>query len=533
MNKPRIIIIGIDGINADLLYRLLPEEVFPTLHRIIGQGISGDLHSVFPTHSAAAWASFMTGQVPAMHGVFDFKVRFLDGSYGYAKPSSDTTLWHFLGKYGYSVGVFNFPVSFPPDAINGWMVSGMLSPDLRRFTYPSTLANEISSAFPGYILDVEWGLYENRPQDLLEDLSNMVSVRSKVALYLLEKHPVDVFAMAFIATDRAQHALWRYLDPLHPLHDARRNTESLRQAIYNFYRLIDKAIAEILSSVDKDTMVIVLSDHGFQSAAWQFHVNDWLASRHWLSYLPSKGKISRWARQLDTPRVRQIRRKIIPNISRHVHLFSPGGNINWSLTTAFCPWNFHQGIRINVTNRDPYGIVASGEEYNRTRESIKKALLDLRHNVSDKPVVSEVFFIEDIYEGRYLPAMPDLVFNLYPNFAPGIHRQTLFEPTGWASGDHCIHGFYAISSPAVSPGNASAANLIDIAPTVCNLLGIDRPSTMQGISITTMDVGIMPNNQSHPTHLDDNQSPTDENPQEYHLSKDEEVIERLRNLGYL
>ena len=560
MIPPRVLVIGIDGLNLDLIFRLLPADTLPTLHSLIAKGAVGDLRSVFPTHSAAAWASFITGQTPAAHGIFDFTVRLPDGHYRHAKPDPTQTLWHRLGEQGFRVGIFNFPVTFPPDAVNGWLVSGMLSPDVQRFAYPPTLADEINHAFPDYQLDVEWLRYENRPADLLRALTAMTRQRGEVARYLLKREPLDFFAIAFIATDRAQHALWRFLDAAHPFYDEK-EAVALLPAIHEFYRSLDTAIASLMEMASPETLVILLSDHGFQAAAWQFHANDWLSKQGWLKFKPSAGKLERWMRRLDTPRLRSLRKRLFTDISRHVPAFTPGGTIDWPRTRAFCPWNFHQGIRINVQGRDPYGVVGPGDEYENLREEIAIGLQQLRFPERGEAVVAAVFRREELYEGPYLEAMPDIIFDLRPNFAPGIHRQTLFEATGWVSGDHSSTGFVLLAGTGVSPGKIEAARLIDLAPTVLHAFGIPIASTIQGKPLRNSSsernsVTVVPSSSGRnsgtvvPSSSDIERAANHvrdtvksaalpfaiaETPPSAELSSQEEgqMLERLRNLGYL
>lgn len=530
MEKPlKLLLVGLDGVNFDLLQRLLPREVLPTIWNLIETGASGELASVFPTHSAAAWASFMTGQTPGRHGVFDFKVRLPDGHYRHAKPDPQATVWHLLGQAGYRLGVFNFPITYPPDPVNGWVVSGMLSPDLHRFTYPAGLAAEITAAFPAYTLDVEWTLYEGREEAFIHDLVHMVRQRGAVARYLLAQHPVDIFAVAFIATDRAQHALWRYIDPLHPFFDPLA-ARALRPEIYRFYAELDQAVASLVALVGDETPVLLLSDHGFQAAAWQFHVDEWLKSMGWQARRATTNRIAHWLRRWDTARIRQLRRRIWPDISRHFPAFRPGGAIEWSRTLAFCPWNFHQGIRLNLRGREPFGIVAPGSEFERLRAEIGSAISALRYPEDGAPVISNLYPGEALCDGAHADQMPDLVFELNPNFAPGIHRPGLFEPTGWLSGDHNLKGFYALRATDMQPGSTRPARLIDMAPTILHLLGVHPTGTMTGSPLVSLFHGPA----GHPAAVAA-QAPASEFPQSSNLTPEEErkLLQQLRDLDYL
>ncbi|MBN1667383.1 MAG: alkaline phosphatase family protein [Anaerolineales bacterium] len=526
-SRSKLVVIGLDGLNFDVIQRLLPKEVLPAIWGQILKSASGELTSVFPTHSASAWVSFMTGQTPARHGIFDFKLRRPDGRYQHAKPALENTIWHFLGSVGYRLGVFNFPMTFPPDPINGWMVSGMLSPDLQRFTYPNALAGELTGVFPEYMLDVEWMLYEGQEQKLLHAMTAMVKQRAMIARYLLEHYPVDVFAMAFIATDRAQHALWRYLDPLHPGYDAKK-ARALRPAIYHFYTELDRAVASVLEYTGSQSSVLLLSDHGFQAAAWQFHVDGWLQSQGWQRQRSVSGKLKQQISKMEPAKMRHLRRRLWPDLSRHVPAFQPGGSINWSKTLAFCPWNFHQGIRLNVRGREPEGVVSPGREFQQLRAEIGSALAELRWPKDGTRVVAKLYNGENLYPGPDQDCMPDLVFALSPNFAAGIHRPRLFEATGWLSGDHSMDGFYALQASECQPGLSQPAHLVDIAPTILHLLGVPVPDNMDGKPLVAI-------RRETPTVQQAGDLAVEAQDGLVELSSEDEarLLQQLRDLGYM
>lgn len=480
-----MLIIGLDGLSWNLLDPLMEAGVTPQLARLRSQGAWGPLTSVVPTQSASAWASFITGQNPARHGVVDFTVRQSDGSYRHAKPDPGSTLWHCLGRGGLRVGVLNFPITYPPDPVQGFLISGMLSPKGRTFTYPPTLGDELLSAVPGYRIDLEWQLYAGRERAFIRELLEMTRQRSQACRYLLD-HPElagsrapDLFAVAFVGSDRLQHALWRELDPSHPHHDASRSA-SLTDALHAFYAELDGAVGQLVAAVGEDTTVILLSDHGFQSAAWQFRVDDWLSANGWLARQASRSRWERLIRRLDKPWVRQVRKRLVKDISRHFSSFAPGGTTDWSRTLAFNPWNSQQGIRLNVIDREPNGIVAPGEASARLREEIRQALSEAREPRTGQLVADRIWRREELYDGPYLEAMPDLVFTLRPNLAVSPLQPGLWMPTGWASGDHSPEGILVAWGAHVSPGRVANARLIDVAPTALYLLGQPVPEAMDG-----------------------------------------------------
>ncbi len=542
-----LLIIGLDGLSWNLLDHLLEAGVMPHLARLRDEGAWGSLRSVVPTQSASAWASFITGQDPARHGVVDFTVRQRDGTYRHAKPQSTSTLWHLLGRGGLRVGVLNFPVTYPPDPVDGFLVSGMLSPKGRTFTYPSTLGRELLAAVPDYRIDLEWQLYAGRERALLRDLTEMTRLRIQACRHLLEDQDwggtsgPDLLAVAFVGSDRLQHALWRHLDPSHPLHDAAQLT-SLIEPLHAFYAGLDQAVGQLISAVGPGATVILLSDHGFQSAAWQFRVDDWLAMSGWLVRQAGRSRWERLARRLDKPWVRHLRKRVVKDISRHFSTFTPGGTIDWSHTLASNPWNSQQGIRLNVKGRDPEGIVAPGDDSARLREEIRQALSEVRDPRTGQLVVDRIWRREELYQqGPFIEEMPDLGFTLRPDFAISPLQPGLWMETGWASGDHSLDGMFVAWGSHIRPGHVVGARLIDVAPTILYLLGQAVPDTMDGAvlvdALTSAFVKETPvRREPIPEPTSESVPRTASGSQEADVMTAEEEAEiqaRLRGLGYL
>jgi predicted AlkP superfamily phosphohydrolase/phosphomutase len=531
--KPKIVVLGLDGLTWPLLERLFAAGAMPHLARLRREGAWGPLASVVPTQSATAWASFITGQNPGRHGVVDFMVRQADGSYHHAKPNPATTLWRYLGRAGLRVGAFNFPVTYPPDPVHGFLVSGMLTPEGRTFTHPASLGDELLAAFPGYRLDLEWQLYDGRERAMLGELTEMTRLRAEVACYLRDRYAPDCLAVAFIGTDRLQHALWRHLDPDHP-HHTPAQADALAGAIHGFYTTLDQAVGQLVAGVGDDTAVLVLSDHGFQPAAWQFRVDDWLAELGWLARQTGRSRVERWVRRLDTPQVRHLRRRLVKDISQHVRTFAPGGTVDWSRTVAFNPWNAQQGVRLNVRGRESHGAVAPGADYERLRDQIATALRQAVEPQTGRAVVDRVWKREDLYDGPFFDEMPDLVFALAPGFAESPLQPDLWAPTGWGSGDHSLTGMFIAWGRGIAPGQVQGAELIDVAPTALYLLDQPQPSTMDGKVLTAaLDAALVAAN---PSRRDETAaSPPEAAPGGDLLTAAEEaeIQERLRGLGYL
>ena len=127
----RVLVIGLDGGELRILEHLAAQGHMPFFASILEQGTSGKLRSAFPPVTAPAWSTCITGKGPGKHGVFDFfatkdsatALRLVDSTSLEAE-----TLWSMLSRAGKRLGVVNVPMTYPPEAINGFLVSGMLTP---------------------------------------------------------------------------------------------------------------------------------------------------------------------------------------------------------------------------------------------------------------------------------------------------------------------------------------------------------------------------------------------------------------------
>src|SRR5262245_1220534 len=151
----KLVILGFDGMDPDLVELLVRDGKLPNMKRLIDQG---GLYPLATTHSAespTAWASFATGVNPGKHNIYDFLVRdtqtylpdlgmvrreparFLFGYVPIARPKvhsirGGTSFWVTAGRQGVRSSVLTVPVTFPPEEVpNGELLSGLPLPDIR------------------------------------------------------------------------------------------------------------------------------------------------------------------------------------------------------------------------------------------------------------------------------------------------------------------------------------------------------------------------------------------------------------------
>ena len=212
----KVIILGLDGATWDVLWPRIERGAMPHLTGLLEQGAWGSLRSTIPPFSAQAWTSLSTGKNQARHGVVDFWERDPRSpgerrTFVSSRQVQGETLWQTAGRHGRRVGVVNVPVTYPPTPVNGYLVSGFLTPPGRTdYVYPATLKDEIEALVPGYKPDPFDPLGATRQQ--LVELVTWMERHETVARYLLDGDPPDLFFGVVQAIDHLQHLFWNEID---------------------------------------------------------------------------------------------------------------------------------------------------------------------------------------------------------------------------------------------------------------------------------------------------------------------------------
>src|ERR1700709_1110190 len=133
MTSDRLLLLGLDGATWTTLDPMRRRGLTPRRAALLPRSAPGPLRSPTPPVTSAAWTTMMTGCGPARHGVFDH--RYSDVGAGQTKGNHSArvrvpTVWHLLSQAGRSVVSLNVPVTYPPLAVRGVVVSGMDAPHL-------------------------------------------------------------------------------------------------------------------------------------------------------------------------------------------------------------------------------------------------------------------------------------------------------------------------------------------------------------------------------------------------------------------
>jgi predicted AlkP superfamily phosphohydrolase/phosphomutase len=283
-SKPHVVVIGVNGMELDVIRPLLLQGKMPNLSTVIKKGAYGKLRTVSAPNCPRVYSTLFTSTKPEEHGVTGFIVGGITANTNMLK---EEPIWSVLSKNGVSVGMANVPATFPVMSVNGYMISGMLTrgkncedgvlcaPKLSEVqggepVYPPALKAELLKNVGDFYIDCE---RMPAASDLRGHESEVIDAwLSKVQLirdqqthmfdYMLEHHPTEFTWLGQSCEDRTGH--WLYpIAPYNAGYNPKINAVRT-EAFPNQYIAFDKVLGAILKHIDDNTYVIVVSDHGIK-----------------------------------------------------------------------------------------------------------------------------------------------------------------------------------------------------------------------------------------------------------------------------
>jgi predicted AlkP superfamily phosphohydrolase/phosphomutase len=402
----------------------------------------------------------MASRTPGDLGVYGFRNR-ADHTYdgGYIATSTaihEPRLWDFVTRAGGSSIVLSVPGTYPQRRLNGVLVSCFLTPSLEsRYTYPAALRDEIEDVVGEYIFDTK----DSRTDDkdyLLRQVYEMTDRRFRLAEHLLQTKPWTLFAMVEMGPDRMHHGFWKFMDAEHRKHEPGNPYET---AILDYHRHVDGLIARLLEHADEETVVFVLSDHGAKRLDGGIRISEWLRREGLLATRTEPEGVS----SLED------------------------AGVDWSRTTAWGEGGYYARVFLNVRGREPEGIVDPGE-YEAVRDDLARRIAAIPDDAG-RPIATAVYKPEELYDTvkgvapDLIVIFGDLLWRSVGTIGGDEGVQTLENDTGPDDANHAQDGLYVVAGPGVEARGRADAHLLDIAPTVLELLGIERPEGMRGQSM--------------------------------------------------
>ncbi|MFQ5891841.1 MAG: alkaline phosphatase family protein [Candidatus Methanofastidiosia archaeon] len=413
-----------DGAPYSLLKRWIGEGYLPNFENITKNGSFLPLTSTIPPLSSVAWATFSTGKNPAKHNIFGFVERenFSYKPYiNFGKHLKSKTMWEILSENKKRCIVINVPLTYPPEEINGVMITGFLTPSIEKISMPKVV-EELKKL--NYKIDTEPFQMHNSKAKFLKDLGKVTERRFETFLYFMKKYEYDFFCGVFTGSDRIHHLLWEDME----------EGGEFQDSILNYYIQLDEYLSRIYSELPKNTIFIMVSDHGSCLLKKEFYLNSWLKER---DYLKFKRKNPKTVEDIE--------------YSSKAFALDPGR------------------IFINLKGREEHGVVER-KDYENLREEIVESLLELEDPETGNKVIERVFKREEIYKGPFFEKAPDLVTHSFDHYdvKGSVKKENLFGRSH-ISGMHTLeNGIFFINEKI----SKERVHIMDVAPTVFSLLKI-------------------------------------------------------------
>lgn len=455
MSERKVLVIGLDCAPPELLFNGFVDGL-PNLKKLLQHGIHARMKSSHPPITIPAWMVMSTSKSMGKLGLYGFRHR-KPGTYNEILLANsysvkEKTVWDILGEHGKKVIVIGVPPAYPPRPVNGYLISGFMTPSTEKdYTYPKELKKEIENLVGEYVPDI---VFRTEEKDrMLKQLHETTEKRFKVIEYLMENKPWDFLMFVEIGVDRVHHAFWKFFDKQHHLYQPGNKYENV---VKEYYRLVDNQIGKLLKLTDKNTTVIVVSDHGAKRMKGAFCVNEWLIKKGYL----------------------KLKKKPEKTVSLEK------AEVNWGKTKAWGWGGYHARIFLNVKGREPQGTIHP-KDYKKFRKQLIKDLEAIRGPNGEK-WDTQVYTPEEIYpdgKGNY----PDLTVyfdNLNWRSAGTIGYNSPYLSENDKGPDDAVHSHYGVfilyDSSKEQGKKIEDINLLDVAPTILEVMRIPVPPDMEG-----------------------------------------------------
>jgi len=490
----KVLLIGLDAVSWAFVDPLIDEGALPTFERLVEEGVSGPLRtSLPPIESPTIWTSIATGKRQDKHGIHGFVQ--MSPEAGGLMPVTNTmrksaAFWEIASDNGLEVDVVSWYVSWPAQQINGVFVSERLvQPELELVVSPPLWAAALKSYNEDYIANRDKGLtrfttYPLNPDytsldhgtrefwwdehmSILDGTYHKDTVAFRTAMDLLGQRQPDIFAVYLEGIDRVFH---RFV-----VHEHARRHPKLMQRLYpgigeeeygmfgdvirQYYIQVDEWIAELLGTVDKETAVIIVSDHGF-------------------------GLRKQWRVDVTFDPLLEF----VGNLNYKV-TDDGGRGIDWSSTRMYDSHRFskrHNELSLNIRGREEHGIVPPDEAMPLLKD-FRRTLQEFRTSDGKrlfKSVELNGRATKDNSGWDLRVALNEACLYDSVAYDDGALPVSAFTRAQWMPGNHRIDGvFIGYGGPFRRGTKLHGAGIMDVAPTLLKLVGVPPARDMDGRSL--------------------------------------------------
>ena len=471
----RVLIFGVDGLAYRVIHPMMEAGYLPNFKALARDGVESVLESKYPPLTPPAWMSLSTGLKPAKHGVYDFwEYDEQDGDRLGTKRKAGKAMWNVLSENGKKVIVVNVPHTYPPDPVNGIMVSGIPGSEHADFVYPRSFREELFTHVPKYRVDGNYGAVHEGKLTHEEAAIDLIEQRIALMRYLLDTQEWDFAFITFCAADYLQHLVWEDIMQMKP-------------AVMRYYQLLDEALGYARTALGADGAFFVVSDHGFQGAKTKFSINEYLLQHGWL----------------HTERKLTYRKELVKMVGKQVldrfdllergraiknRFFTPMQKTKEKKQTPYLSRQEQLDAGVSVASFSSMSggfadLCISKPLSKQQMADLKGELLALTDPSNGHKLVDAIYGTEVFGQGPYQPEEEHLL--LLPSegytFTTVLGRPWLWERERRFFGTHQKDGVLYASGPNIKAGVKGApAEIYDIMPTVLRLMDVPLPDNLDG-----------------------------------------------------
>jgi predicted AlkP superfamily phosphohydrolase/phosphomutase len=508
--RRRVLLIGLDSADAELIERWTDDGTMPVLARLRREAAWRRLATTAEIMHVSAWPTLYTGVTPGHHGMYHaFQVR--SGVHGIQRTEpqwcAQPPFWQALDAAGRRCVIFDAFMDYPLPGFKGKQI-------LEYGTW--TWFGEPGSTPRGLLGDIRrrFGIYPapehadqvEVPSDPLRFRDQLVAgtaVKARITRALMDENDWDFLFVTFGEPHGAGHYLWHFEDTAYPL---QANDETLRgkTLVRDVYAGVDRAIGEILEAADDGTTVIVASGDGMGPNYSGCHLMPELLHRMDLfkgggvggdSKKASRAGLLQSLRQAVPLGFRQRVTRCLPKPVRYrLGMKWVNSAIDWRQSRVYCVPNSNEGyFRVNLAGREPSGIVAPGAEYDDILGSLVEQLRLLRAPASGARAAERVTLMDATFQGARRGDLPDAVISWNndarivdavdnPSFGT-LRGKAGYQISPFYTGNHRALAFALVRAANWNGfADANRPDVLDIAPTILTLLGVDPPGRYEGQS---------------------------------------------------
>jgi len=538
----QIAVVGLDAATLRILGPMIRDGSLPTFRRLVDEGAWGTLLTYGIDSSPMVWTSIATGKRVRDHGIYDW-VKIKRGARAEPMKSSDRrarAIWNIASDIDLRVAVVDWLITYPPEQVNGYLVT-RLHMDQPNRTFPPEL-------------DVETEAIVSNVRDHGDPLRTRqfaeIDHAFAVAEMLLLKEHIDLLMMFEPTTDNIQHGYWKYFQPAvfdADLWDLTSNDVRPGELIPDSYKLIDERLEQLWSQLDEDALLIVISDHGQLAAGaplvW-FDMDKLLFELGVLRFRPDEPSRP----DFDSTRAYSaVQSRWVPRMGININLAGreshgtvdqeEGRNLQDELMTRLRAVEFTDGTAvfgpIRATGAIEESVAESGEAdievthsgHTRTLRSAKREIL-----VDGGPYRLEEFLKWD----QNLSGEHDRKGVIFVH-GKGVRRGFLGQPVVstalqeivWVLTDK-VDIVDTVLPFLRRVGLVERATTLDITPTILSSLGLPAATDMAGRPLVELSAKGEP-----PEWIASYETDTATADGEVDAASDEELLERLKALGYI